>query len=280
MRFVQLSDTHLLKNRPVPGGTAYDPALVTDDGAKLRAALRAAAAHPQRPDLFFLTGDLVHEGTAEDYRYLRELLDECCGGIPYYVCLGNHDRHRAFYEGFLGESGKDGPYLYSVTQDGLRIIALDTSPEDGMAVGALPAEQVDYLREALKTPAPKGTVVLLHHPPAGNVLAGMEHLCPLRPELLEAVRGTDVRAVLSGHTHFASFSYRDGVFYGTAPSTVCSGDNAAAGEMVMVEDSAFLLGTLGETGVSAGIESMNGGRRILAEITREMMEKMMPRETA
>lgn len=32
----------------------------------------AVAAHP---DVIVLTGDLVHEGTEEDYRYLRELIE-------------------------------------------------------------------------------------------------------------------------------------------------------------------------------------------------------------
>jgi 3',5'-cyclic AMP phosphodiesterase CpdA len=281
LKFVQLSDTHLLRRRPTPGKKVYDPALVTDDGTKLKAALRAAATHPQRPDLFFLTGDLVHEGTSDDYRYLHELLDECCDGIPYYLCLGNHDRHQAFYEGFLGESERTGPYFYSALQDGLRIIALDTSPKDGMAVGALPEEQLAYLRQELQAPAPKGSIVILHHPPVGNVLAGegnlfvglMEHISPLRPELCEAIRGSDVKAVLSGHTHFTSYIYREGVFYATAASTVCSGDNTASGDMVMVESSSFLVGEIGEEDVSFGVESMNPGRQIIAEITNEMIEK-------
>jgi hypothetical protein len=108
----------------------------------------------------------------------------------------------------------------------------------------------------------------------------MEHISPLRPELCEAIRGSDVKAVLSGHTHFTSYIYREGVFYATAASTVCSGDNTASGDMVMVESSSFLVGEIGEEDVSFGVESMNPGRQIIAEITNEMIEKMKALETA
>lgn len=50
-----------------------------------------------------LTGDLVHEGTEEDYRYLRELIERERGGIPVIPVLGNHDFKQAFYRGYLGE---------------------------------------------------------------------------------------------------------------------------------------------------------------------------------
>ncbi len=100
LNFIQLSDTHLLKLRPVSGTAAYDPARITDDGAKLKAALRAAIAHPQRPDLLFLTGDLMHEGTAEDYRYLRDrgkafsqilrAILEAEGTVPFHCTTGKN----------------------------------------------------------------------------------------------------------------------------------------------------------------------------------------------
>lgn len=44
-----------------------------------------------------LTGDLVHEGTEEDYRYLREVIERERGGIPVIPVLGNHDFKQAFY---------------------------------------------------------------------------------------------------------------------------------------------------------------------------------------
>lgn len=275
MNFVHLSDTHLLHSRPAPGGTTYDPALVADDGSRLRAALKAAVAHPQRPDFVILTGDLVHEGEAEDYRFLRSILEECCQGIPYYVCLGNHDRHAAFWEGFMGESGKSAPYVTTVMQEGLRIVILDSSPEDGDAVGTLPQEQLDYLRDELKTSAPKGTVVLLHHPPLGNVMESMDDLCPRREELCELLAGGEVKAVFSGHTHFFTCNYADTVLYATAASTVMSMDNRVQSGISFIDTCSFNIGRITAQGVQIGFENLYEGHRTLARITPEMMAKMM-----
>ena len=117
---------------------------------------------------------LVHEGTAEDYAYFKSILEDNCKGIPYIVCLGNHDRRQAFWEGFLEKTGVAKPYVETTMINGLRIIALDTSPVDGNEIGEMPQEQLDYLAKELKTVAPKGTIVILHHPPQGFVLKGFE----------------------------------------------------------------------------------------------------------
>ena len=66
-----LSDLHVLRdyrgsmvdrdplNQPIPPETYF------------RTALRRAVA--AQPDLIVLTGDLVHEGTEEDYQYLKDI---------------------------------------------------------------------------------------------------------------------------------------------------------------------------------------------------------------
>lgn len=274
MNFVHISDTHVLLEKP-EANEAFNASLLVDDGTRLRAAIEKAKTYPEKPDVFFLTGDLVHEGTAEDYRFLKSILDGACGDIPYFIALGNHDRRAAFWEGFCGESGKQEPYVNSADFDGLRVISLDTSPVDGNEVGEMPQEQLDFLQKELEQPAPKGTVVLLHHPPLGNVLSGFDNLCPRRDAFHAIVKNSDVKAVLSGHTHFVSVNTCDNIFYSTAASTAFSMDNAQSDGMHFIEACSYNLGRITENGVYVGVETVGYQYKELYTMSNEAMAKLL-----
>ena len=82
MLLAQISDLHV---RP-PGELYYG---VADSNAMLDAAIDHVNALDPRPDLLLVTGDLVDEGSDEEYASLRPRLDRCA--IPYLVMAGNHD---------------------------------------------------------------------------------------------------------------------------------------------------------------------------------------------
>jgi Icc protein len=271
MNFAHLSDTHVLCRRSQTNQLLE----LVDDGKKLAQAITAALNHPQKPELMIITGDLVHEGTAEDYAYFKSILEDNCKGIPYVVCLGNHDRRQAFWEGFLEKTGVAKPYVETTMINGLRIIALDTSPVDGNEIGEMPQEQLDYLAKELKTAAPKGTIVILHHPPQGFVLKGFEGLCPVRDAFANIVEGTDVKAVLSGHTHYLSCHSKNGVTYATAASTAFSMDNAKKGDLDFIDACSYNLGRITEDSVYVGTETVNYQYKTLLTMKAADMEKML-----
>lgn len=274
MNFFHLSDTHLVRPDQESGTSARKNPIV-DDGTRLKAVLQAAVNYPQKPDFFLITGDLVHEGEAEDYRLLREILEENCGGIPYYVCLGNHDRHAAFWEGFLGELGTAAPYYNSAMQEGLRIITLDSSPEDGCISGKVTPEQIAFLREELKTSAPKGTIVILHHPPKGTVYKSFEGHCLAVPELNELLESGEVRAVFSGHTHFMSCTAAGSALYATAGSTAFSmATRETEGGMTFTDQSVWNLVRLTEREIFVGTENMDQNNVLLHLSEAEMSEML------
>ena len=107
-----------------------------------------------KPDLIVLTGDLVHEGTVEDYQYLRQLIERERCGIPVIPVLGNHDLKACFYRGYLGEE-QSGRYNRKYEWNGYRFLVLDTSTERN-GCGSITDEQVAWLAEELQTPAPQG----------------------------------------------------------------------------------------------------------------------------
>lgn len=273
MNFAHLSDTHVLL-KDSQKSEQFNASLLVDDGSSLRAAIEKAVRYPQKPDVFFLTGDLVHEGTAADYRLLKSILDEACEGIPYFFALGNHDRRVAFWEGFYGKEGKTDPYVTVNELDGLRIISLDTSPIDGNEIGEMPQEQLNFLKRVLEKPAAKGSVVLLHHPPFGNVLAGFESLCPIHQAFHDTVKGTDVKAVFSGHTHFVSVNSLDNIFYSTAASTAFSMDNTQPSGMHFIDACSYNLGRITKNGIYVGVETVGYQYQNLYSISKEEMEQL------
>ena len=139
----------------------------------------------------------------------------------------------------------------------------------------MPQEQLDFLKEQLKQPAPKGSVILLHHPPLGNVLAGFDSLCPRRDAFHEIVRGSDVKAVLSGHTHFVTVNTCDGVFYSTAASTAFSMDNTKSDGMYFIDACSYNLGRITDTGVYVGVETVGYQYNDLFQMSNEAMAQLL-----
>lgn len=78
LQIAHLSDLHILRDY---NGSMLDRAPLRQTVPPVNyvlAGIREAVA--ARPDVIVLTGDLVHEGTEEDYRYLRELIERERGG--------------------------------------------------------------------------------------------------------------------------------------------------------------------------------------------------------
>lgn len=197
-------------------------------------------------DFVIACGDLVHEGTSDDYARLKKLADEHLARTPLYVCLGNHDRKAAFYEGFLGEQGaSDKPYYYAAEIQGLRIIALDSACSGGEA-GAFAEEELDWLADVLQTPAKQGTVLFYHHP----IAWGIEQMAMQAPAALEnALENSDVLAIFDGHTHMNDIRHVCNVPQVTADSTLF-GCRFTPEKLVFTDEAGYNLCSLDESGLS------------------------------
>ncbi|WP_324614653.1 metallophosphoesterase [Streptomyces sp. NRRL WC-3618] len=147
---------------------------------------------------------------------------------------GNHDERVAFAKalgsGHLDPAGgdraedrlasADGELAASSLVDGHRIVTLD-SLVPGKVYGYLGAAQLDWLRELLRTPAPHGTTVVLHHPPVTLDNPLQRALGLGNPaDLADAVRGSDVRLILCGHFHLQIMGYLESVPVWVTPGVV------------------------------------------------------------
>jgi len=233
---VQISDVHL-----TPRGELRPGVWPRDN---LLRGLREVGAAGLQPDVFLLTGDLADTGDAACYDDLAAILTEAAGayGASVIFVPGNHDDRAAFRRHLLG--GPDGvaagPALNrTYWRDGLRIIALDSTipGEDG---GALDDQTLAYLRAELRTIAPDGTIVALHHPPVSSPIepmAGMALRDPAR--LRDAIAGSDVRIVLCGHNHHVGLGMLGATPVWVSPAAAYRGDTTSTRVFRGVPGSAF-----------------------------------------
>lgn len=207
LRFGHISDTHLLSLTSAPEGVM---AKLAECGGDQLAALRQALDEIafERPDFLIMTGDLCHEGSAEDYAALRALLDEKLKGVPVIAALGNHDVRDAFRQGFLGQKdGGDEPYFDFMEIGDIRVITVDTAFEKKL-IGRIDDGQMAKLEELLSKPVKGGNIIIFHNPVCPELShSGME----LTPGFERLLRGGKVLGLFNGHVHRACFGSAAGV---------------------------------------------------------------------
>lgn len=205
MIIAQISDTHI----------AFD----TDD-AKRRVrdfewVIADINALDPAPDAIVHTGDIVHNGRADEYREAVRILD--AARAPVYVMPGNKDEREALRAAF-GDRGYIPPgsgfIQYAVEDFALRLIMLDTlKPGDNK--GDFCAGRADQLARLLDVDASRPVAVFTHHPPF-EVMVGpdrihfacLDAMAELRKGLL---RSEKVIGVFSGHVHRAAFGSIGGI---------------------------------------------------------------------
>lgn len=203
--FAHLSDLHILKDY----GNSMFKDMVCHMEKKPCEVLEGIAGwlrgNAGKLDFVLLTGDLVHEGGADEYRYLKMLLEEYFDGTPVCPVLGNHDRVAAFHEGYENREPDTEPVCYAREFDGLQLIVLDSSVgcDATHHSGRFDEAQFVFLEKALEKKMPRGHIVAFHHP-AFDEWAD-ERVSAFGVEgserLKEIISGKNVLALLSGHTH-------------------------------------------------------------------------------
>ena len=209
---VQLTDTHLSAGGALLHGK-------TDTWARTWAVFKAAARFV--PDAVLVTGDVSERGAPVHERAAR--LFERAGrelGCPVITVPGNHDPAGAVGAAYNRRRLASGPNPADTVHvvAGLRVIGLDTHGfrEAG---GRLEARQLAWLRAVLATPAARGTVLAMHHPPIDSLLPELAGRGLARPgELAAALAGSDVRGILCGHYHLPSSGNLGGIPVGVSPA--------------------------------------------------------------
>lgn len=226
-----LSDTHFLGDNPDGSGRLLYDAVDTDS------TVRRAMAHLEQSGLGFdalvFTGDIADRGEREAYRRVRDIVEASAErmGAELVWVMGNHDERGAFraelLRGQTHDGAVDAPVDRVIDVHGLRLISLDTSVP-GYHHGEVSADQLAWLRGVLAEPAEHGSLLALHHPPVPTALPLMTIL-ELREQasLAEVLAGSDVRAILGGHLHYATTGLFAGIPVSVAAATCYTIDAAA-----------------------------------------------------
>jgi len=216
---LHISDTHFVGGADRLHGSI-------DSDANLARLFEDFSRSKARPEAIAFTGDLADTGDTDAYERLRAIVEPAAAQIGAQVIwvMGNHDTRTPFRKVLLDSDAGEKSVDTVTDVNGLRVIALD-STVPGHHHGEISDEQYAWLADVLATPAPHGSVIALHHPPVPSLIEPNAFV-ELREQarFAEAIRGTDVRAVLGGHLHFNTFSEIGGVPVSVASATCYTQD--------------------------------------------------------
>jgi 3',5'-cyclic AMP phosphodiesterase CpdA len=195
MIIAQISDTHIALDTPDANRRLGDFERTIADINALDPA----------PDVIVHTGDVVHNGRADEYAEAVRILDNA--QVPVYVIPGNKDDRanlRAAFapRGYL-KPGSDF-VAYAVEDYPVRLLAVDTLNTSSNRGDFCP-ERARRLVELIDADTTKPIAVFAHHPPF-EVKVGPDPLNFETPEMSERLRETlqhsdRVVALFGGHVH-------------------------------------------------------------------------------
>jgi 3',5'-cyclic-AMP phosphodiesterase len=173
-----------------------------------------------KPDMVFMTGDLVNSGKFEEYELLRELISPLT--MPVYLLAGNHDDCDHIRSVFPDHDylPAAGPLYYAIDGGPLRLIALDTNLP-GKPQGQLGETQLAWLDAELAACNGRKAVIFMHHPPFRTGLVTMDDMNLIDADAFGEVvsRHKNIERISCGHLHRATQILYKGTVAQTCPST-------------------------------------------------------------
>lgn len=155
------------------------------------------------PAFSIITGDISDHGTPEQYALF--LQDRTLFEKPVYTTPGNHDVRWWNANGKRTFSDSVGPLYQSFDYNGVHFVLLDSTVNFELD-GKINKAQLDWLKDDLASISADMPVIMFAHHPFkinNNVTA--------RHELLDAVKGHNVIAYMSGHVHYYGNVIEDGI---------------------------------------------------------------------
>ncbi len=210
--FVQISDSHI--------GFSKE-GINADVTTTLKQAIARINALPQQPDFILHTGDLTHLSAAEEFDTLGELLKSAKTQQIFYV-PGEHDvtgDNGKLYRERFGKDSK-GSGWYSFDHRGVHFVGLVNVVEiQQNGLGALGAEQLEWLEDDLKGRSAETPIVVFAHIPLWEVYPQWGWGTKDSAQALRYLKRFGSVTVLNGHIHQTMKKVEGRVTFHTAMST-------------------------------------------------------------
>lgn len=220
MKILHISDIHFRKVYDIcEKGYKSIFNKMTNPAVLLDRCVKRALEEPV--DLVVVTGDLTENGTSEDYRELKKVLENTLQGVPYILTLGNHDVKSAFWEGWYGEKKGDVPYNIVWESEEFAIVSMDSSIE-GNPDGIISGEQIEWLKSQTDRLDGKPYILMTHHHFMKEQGVVPPVICP--EGLIKVLKNSNIFGILCGHTHHHFTSRYHGIPYFTTNSLSFAGE--------------------------------------------------------
>ncbi|MEE9427297.1 MAG: phosphodiesterase [Paracoccaceae bacterium] len=211
-KLIWMSDLHFLAGDRLVAG--HDPKV------RLQAAVDHIRQHYQDADFCVISGDLVNEGNADDYRALEQQLAGL--GIDYLLMVGNHDDRAQLAQVFPRPKGAmPDHWQYYRQVDGGLYVFLDTL-KPGSGAGEFCAERMGWLQDLLSANSQMPTYIFMHHPPMPLGLPRQDEIMLEQGgEFLELIAmHPQLKHLFIGHVHRPVTGVINGVPYATMRSVL------------------------------------------------------------
>lgn len=210
--FVQISDSHI--------GFSKE-GINADVTGTFQQAIARINALPQRPDFILHTGDLTHLSAAEEFDTLDQLLKGAKTPQIFFV-PGEHDVTGDNGKLYLERFGKHtkGHGWYSFDHHGVHFIGLVNVVDiQQNGLGALGAEQLEWLEDDLKGRSTETPIVVFAHIPLWEVYSKWGWGTDDGAQALRYLKRFGSVTVLNGHIHQTMKKVEGRVTFHAARST-------------------------------------------------------------
>jgi Icc protein len=210
--FVQISDSHIGFNKE---------GINADVTGTLKEAIARINALPERPDFVLHTGDLTHLAEAEEFDTLDQLLKSVKTQEIFYV-PGEHDVTGDNGKLYLERFGKKtkGQGWHSFDHHGVHFVGLVNVVDiQQNGLGALGAEQLEWLEDDLKGRSAETPIVVFAHIPLWSVYPQWGWGTDDGAQALSYLQRFGSVTVLNGHVHQTLKKVEGRVTFHTAMST-------------------------------------------------------------
>lgn len=211
MKFIHITDTHLVKN----GELLHQ----LDPQKRFELCVRSIRENHTDAHCIVVTGDLADRGEPEAYEFFKHEISTI--GLPVYSIPGNHDERDNYHQQFPEiEVDAAGFVQYAVETPAGVFLLLDTKL-DGSSAGTFTEQRQQWLRDTLKRYNNDPVFLFMHHPPFDLHLPCIDKIGLDEKEAFASVVNShaNVRHIFFGHAHRPLSGHWKGISFSSMRGT-------------------------------------------------------------